>query len=92
MLITIPLQLPADPAAQRSVRRGRAWRTVASDLGLNILWTVDANGLYHAHWEVPLGAAAGRYRFVIPANRYGLKSRPFAVRRSRGLARAFAPP
>jgi hypothetical protein len=58
---------------------------VASDLGLGILWTVDANGLYHAHWEVPLGAAAGKYRFVITANRYGLKSKPFAVRRSRGL-------
>jgi hypothetical protein len=72
-------------SVQRSARRGRAWRTVASDLGLNILWTVDSNGLYHAHWEVPLSAAAGKYRFVITANRYGLKSRPFAVRRSRGL-------
>jgi neutral ceramidase len=63
----------------------KTWRTVDSDLGLNILWTVDGDGVYHAHWEVPLGAPAGKYRFVVRANRYGLVSRAFTVKPSRAL-------
>jgi neutral ceramidase len=69
-------------SAARTVKR---WRTVDSDLGLNILWTVDSGSAYHAHWEVPLGAPAGKYRFVVTANRYGLKSSAFKVRPSRAL-------
>ena len=65
--------------------RKRHWRTVDSDLGLAILWTVDSNGVYTARWEVPLGAPAGRYRFVVTANRYGVRSRAFTVRRCRAL-------
>ncbi|HEY1595681.1 MAG TPA: neutral/alkaline non-lysosomal ceramidase N-terminal domain-containing protein [Thermoleophilaceae bacterium] len=64
------------------VQRQRAdggWDTVDTDLGLNILWTVDKNGLYRTKWEVPLGAPAGSYRFVIQANHYSLSSKPFAV-------------
>jgi hypothetical protein len=63
----------------------KRWRTIDSDLGLDILWTVDSGGAYHAHWEVPLGAPAGKYRFVVTANRYGLTSSPFSVRPSRAL-------
>jgi neutral ceramidase len=70
----------------RAARTVKRWRTIDSDLGLAILWTVDSGGAYRAHWEVPLDAHAGRYRFVITANRYGLKSRPFTVHPSHALA------
>src|SRR3954452_8846856 len=69
-------------AAPRTVRR---WETVDSDLGLNILWTVDKDGLYRAEWEVPLDAPAGAYRFVIQANRYSLTSEAFQVAPSHAL-------
>ncbi|HEY0633663.1 MAG TPA: neutral/alkaline non-lysosomal ceramidase N-terminal domain-containing protein [Thermoleophilaceae bacterium] len=62
-----------------------SWRTVDSDLALDILWTVDSNGVYTARWEVPLGAAAGKYRFLISGNRYGLASSAFTVRPTRAL-------
>ncbi len=55
------------------------WTTVDTDLGLNMLWTVDDSGLYRTKWEVPLGAAAGSYRFVIQANHYSVTSKPFTV-------------
>lgn len=60
-------------------QQGGGWTTVDSDLGLNILWTVDDNGVYRAEWEVPLGASPGSYRFVIQANHYNLTSAPFSV-------------
>jgi hypothetical protein len=72
----------------RAARTVKRWRTVDSDLGLAMLWTVDQNGAYSAHWEVPLDAPRGRYRFVITANRYGLKSKPFEVRPSHALTAA----
>src|SRR5205085_665580 len=61
------------------------------DLGLNILWTVDQNGVYRARWEVPLGEATGKYRFVVTANRYRLTSRSFTVRPSRALTALAVP-
>ncbi len=60
-------------------RSGTNWTTADSDLGLNILWTVDSGGVYKAEWEVPLEAATGSYRFVIQANHYSLTSTPFSV-------------
>jgi neutral ceramidase len=69
--------------AQRRTRRG--WRRSATDLGLAMLWTVDGSGRYQANWEVPLGARPGRYRFVIHAKRYRLRSRPFRVLAARSL-------
>jgi hypothetical protein len=69
----------------RRVRR-RRWRTVDSDLGLRVLWKVNAHRRYTARWEVPLGARRGRYRFVVTANRYRLASRAFVVIRSRALS------
>jgi hypothetical protein len=68
---------------QRIVRR--KWRTVDSDLGLNVLWEVDATDEYRAQWEVPLSAPIGQYRFVVTANRYKLISRPFDVEPSTAL-------
>ncbi|MCW2601155.1 MAG: hypothetical protein JWM02_2984 [Frankiales bacterium] len=53
--------------------------TAADDLGLQILWRVDDNGVYSAEWEVPRDAPAGSYRFVVTANHYRLDSRPFTV-------------
>lgn len=76
-------------------RRGpRGWRAVDDDLGLRILWTVSDDGEYRARWEPPPSARLGRHRFLITANRYRLRSRPFALRRSRQLAArvAFARP
>jgi hypothetical protein len=60
-------------------RSGRRWVPVTSDLGLRIIWTVDADGVYTAQWEVPLFATRGTHRFVITANRYRLESAPFQV-------------
>ena len=62
------------------------WTSVATDLGFQILWTVDSAGVYRGVWQVPLGAPLGRYRFLISANRYRLLSAPFRVERSRGLS------
>jgi hypothetical protein len=59
---------------------------VDSDLGLNMLWSVDSNGLYSARWEVPLDAPTGTYRFVVSANRYRLASSSFRVVRANSLA------
>jgi neutral ceramidase len=69
----------------RAARTVKRWRTVDSDLGLAILWFVDGTGVYRAHWEPPLDAPAGKYRFVITANRYGLKSKPFRLHASHAL-------
>jgi hypothetical protein len=66
-------------------RAGGKWHDVDDDLGLNILWNVDDQGHYTALWEAPRRAALGRYRFVITANRYRLRSKGFALRRSRSL-------
>ena len=74
------LDRPLDRAfvtIERHTKRG--WRAVDSDLGLNILWDVDDNGVYRAFWEVPRSAPRGRYRFVVTGNRYGLRSRSFEV-------------
>jgi hypothetical protein len=65
--------------------RGRSWRTVIDDLGLQILWRVDENGRYTAEWQVPIAAALGRYRFAVTARRYRLVSKPFRVSPSRAL-------
>ena len=72
--------------ARPSTRTVRTWRTVDSDLGLNMLWTVDKDGLYRTEWEVPLSAPAGTYRFVVQANRYQLASGAFQVVPSRALS------
>jgi neutral ceramidase len=71
---------PLDRAFVSIQRHGkRGWRTVDSDLGLNILWDVDQSDTYRAFWEVPRYAPKGNYRFVITANRYGVVSRSFKV-------------
>jgi neutral ceramidase len=61
------------------------WRTVDTDLGLDILWYVGPNGRYWALWEAPRDAPPVSYRIVVTANRYGLVSRPFRVFRSEDL-------
>jgi len=66
-------------------RSGGHWRTVESDLGLEILWRVDSNGLYRAEWEPPYNHRLGKYRFRITANKYHLTSHSFRVRPSRAL-------
>jgi neutral ceramidase len=71
--------------AKTRTKTVRRWKTVDSDLGLSMLWSIDANGLYSAHWEVPLDAPKGDYRFVVSANRYGLTSSRFRVEPSRAL-------
>ncbi len=81
-------------------RTARGWRTVATDLGLELLWSVDdahpklegvpryrrgRTGTYRATWEPPVSARTGRYRFLVTASRYRLASRPFALRALRSL-------
>lgn len=63
----------------------RRWRTVTSDLGLQILWFVDDDGTYTAEWEPPLNSRKGRYRFSISANDYRLRSGGFKLRPSSAL-------
>src|SRR5206468_11750730 len=41
--------------------------------------------VYTAKWEVPLSARLGRYRFVITAKRYRIRSEPFTMSPSRAL-------
>jgi neutral ceramidase len=74
------LDRPLDRAfvSIQRLQRGR-WVTIADDLGVQMLWTVDSSGVYRAIWQVPLDAAAGTYRFLITANHYGLMSARFAV-------------
>jgi hypothetical protein len=69
---------------QHSTARG--WRSVADDLGLEILWSADARGNYAAQWEVPLSASVGAYRFIVTANQYRLVSASFDVTPSTSLA------
>jgi hypothetical protein len=71
---------PLDNAFVRIERRtGGRWREVTNDLGLEVLWRVDDNGAYSAEWQVPIDARAGAYRFIVTANRYGLRSQAFRV-------------
>jgi neutral ceramidase len=81
------------PAFAGAVKVIHRWKTVDSDLGLNTLWKVDSDGRYTARWEVPLGATAGQYRFVVTANHYRLVSHAFKVIGSQALSveRAGAP-
>jgi hypothetical protein len=65
--------------------RGKRWRTLTDDLGLQIIWRVDDSGGYTARWQVPLAAARGRYRFVVTARRYRLVSKQFRVWPSHSL-------
>ena len=88
------LDLPVDSAASPdhafiTVRRqlaDGAWSTVTDDLGLQIYWGVDPNGVYTAHWEIPLDATLGTYDMFVTANHYTLTSSPFAVVPSLRLA------
>jgi neutral ceramidase len=75
--------------AQR--RTGTRWKTVDSDLGLHMLWRVDAHGRYDAEWEVPLDAPLGTYRLVVTATRYRLESDAFAVQPLTSLGVETAP-
>jgi neutral ceramidase len=78
---------PSDRAfvtVQKQSRRGR-WHHVTNDLGLQILWEVDSDGVYTAKWEVPLSAKLGTYRFVVTANRYSIRSEPFSIKPASNL-------
>jgi neutral ceramidase len=80
------LDRPLDRAFVQVQRRaGGRWRTMDSDLGLDILWTVDSNGVYHAEWEPPFDHRLGTYRFGVRANRYRLHSKRFRLLPSRKL-------
>ena len=63
-------------------RRGRRtrwrWRRGMSDLGLQVLWSVEG-GRYRGLWEVPLNARRSVYRMVVRGKRYRLVSRTFTV-------------
>lgn len=79
------LDRPVDRAfvtAQR--RRGRRWVRYDSDLGLAMLWKVDAEGRYSVGWEIPRNAPRGTYRLLVTGKQYRLTSTPFRVR-ARGL-------
>src|SRR3954447_19515415 len=80
------LDRPLERAFVRIPRHpGGRWRTVDSDLGLDILWQVSSSGLYRAEWEAPYDHRLGTYRFRITANHYSLTSRRFRLRSSRAM-------
>jgi len=77
-----------------TVRRatGSTWQPVSDDLGLQIVWHVDSNGVYTASWEIPLDAALGTYDLLVTANHYTLASAPFTVLPSTALVLTAAQP
>jgi neutral ceramidase len=80
------LDRPLDKPFVRIQRRARGrWKTVDSDLGLQMLWTVDDEGGYEARWEPTFRQRLGAHRFLVTGNHYRLRSRPFAVRPSHEL-------
>ncbi|HEV2815075.1 MAG TPA: neutral/alkaline non-lysosomal ceramidase N-terminal domain-containing protein, partial [Solirubrobacteraceae bacterium] len=85
------LDRPLDSAfvtVERRVRR--QWRRFTDDLGLQILWEVDAEGGHTARWEVPLDAPRGIYRFHVTGNRYEIVSHNFGVVATNDLKTAVA--
>ena len=81
------LDRPVDRAfvtAERKTKSGR-WVAQDSDLGLAMLWSVDAAGRYTVRWEIPRETPRGTYRLVVTAKRYRLESREFAVHGSGAL-------
>lgn len=66
-------------------RSGGEWKTVDSDLGLDMLWSVDSSGTYQAEWEPPFDARLGTFRFVVDGNRYTLTSNSFRLRPAHSL-------
>ena len=80
------LDRPLDTAFVVVQRRAAGrWITAHDDLGLTMLWSVDARGHYRARWEVPLDEPAIAHRFVVRANRYRLVSAPFTITPSSAL-------
>src|SRR4051794_61228 len=73
---------PVDAAFVTIQKRARdkRWHHVTNDLGLQIIWSVDDNGVYDAKWEVPRSQRTGGYRYVVTAKKYHLSSQPFSVR------------
>jgi neutral ceramidase len=77
---------PADRRFVAIEQRGAfGWRRIADDLGLDILWRVDDAGRYTAEWQVVPAMAPTRYRFVVTARKYKLRSKPFRVLPSRAV-------
>jgi neutral ceramidase len=64
-------------AAERLV--GTRWRTVDSDLGLDMIWRVDDAGHYTLEWRPATTIPRGTYRLHVTANRYELISDQFAL-------------
>ena len=71
-------------------RKKRRWRTVTTDLGLEILWKVE-DGRYTAKWEIPRDVRRGIYRISVRAKGYRLDSARFRVGRSERLSLERAP-
>jgi neutral ceramidase len=74
------LDRPVDRAFVTAERRaGRRWVRVDDDLGLAMLWKVDAGGRHDLEWEIPRTAPLGTYRFVVTGKRYRIVSPQFRV-------------
>jgi hypothetical protein len=65
-------------------RTGTGFAAADSDLGLGVLWR-EADGAYHARYDVPPSLPAGTYRVRIATRGYDLRSEPFTVAPSDGL-------
>ncbi len=62
----------------------RRWQPSDTDLGLSFIWR-EEEGDYTARYEVPGWQRPGRHRLRITSATYDLQSRPFKVRRSKGI-------
>jgi neutral ceramidase len=63
-----------------------AWRDVASDLDIGLLWREQlGTGRYRAHFDLAHDLVEGIYRFRIDSARYQLTSRSFRVVASDGI-------
>jgi neutral ceramidase len=71
---------PVDQAFIRAERIvGKRWRTVDSDLGLDMIWRVDGAGHYTLQWRPAKTVPSGTYRLRVTATRYELVSDRFAL-------------
>jgi len=71
---------PVDKAFIRAERRvANRWRSVDSDLALDMIWRVDAAGRYTLQWRPARSVPAGTYRLRVTATRYELISDSFEL-------------
>jgi neutral ceramidase len=73
-----------EPFVRLERERADGFETVATDLDLGFVWTVE-NGQYTARYEIPRALDTGTYRLRVTATGYDLPTDTFEVRPATGL-------